>query len=244
MKDPAFLFYPNDYIGGTLGFTFEEKGAYIELLMTQFNRGHMTKHMIAQILGQNMDNIWSTISSKFKVDSEGLYYNERLELEQNKRKSYSESRRNNIKGVNQHTKKNKKDAHMTSHMENENRNENIIINEKEKKEEVQLIPAFSDFEIYALIKEPRLNIQSLKLKYESWIANDWKDGNDKKIKNWKSKLLNTIPYLKLDEDKSKPKQKVSLSYEAATYLDRETQLRVISGEITEQWALKQKFPNL
>jgi len=36
-KDPAFLFYPNDYIGGTMGMTFEEKGAYIELLMLQFN---------------------------------------------------------------------------------------------------------------------------------------------------------------------------------------------------------------
>jgi len=24
-KDPAFLFYPNDYIGGTMGMTFEEK---------------------------------------------------------------------------------------------------------------------------------------------------------------------------------------------------------------------------
>jgi hypothetical protein len=53
MKDFAFLFYPSDYIGGTLGMTFEQKGAYIELLMTQFNRGHMTSDMIKQILGFN-----------------------------------------------------------------------------------------------------------------------------------------------------------------------------------------------
>jgi hypothetical protein len=51
-KDPAFLFYPNDWIGGTMGMTFEEKGAYMELLMMQFNRGHMTSHMIAQTVGQ------------------------------------------------------------------------------------------------------------------------------------------------------------------------------------------------
>ena len=44
-KDPAFLFYPNDWLGGTMGMTFEEKGAYMELLMMQFNRGHMTSHM-------------------------------------------------------------------------------------------------------------------------------------------------------------------------------------------------------
>ena len=41
-KDPAFLFYPGDYLSGTMGMTFEEKGAYVELLMMQFNRGHVT----------------------------------------------------------------------------------------------------------------------------------------------------------------------------------------------------------
>jgi len=132
MKDPAFLFYPNDYLGGTLGMTFEEKGAYIELLMVQFNRGHMSKHMIAQILGQNMDKIWSAIQSKFTLDNNGLYFNERLEQEQNKRKAYSESRRNNLEGKNQYTEKDKKNGHMSTdmdaHMENENENENIIKN--------------------------------------------------------------------------------------------------------------------
>ena len=54
-KDPAFLFYPNDYIGGTMGMTFEEKGAYIELLMLQFNRGHMTTHMIGHMENVNID---------------------------------------------------------------------------------------------------------------------------------------------------------------------------------------------
>ena len=44
-KDPAFLFYPNDWLGGTIGMSFEEKGAYMELLIAQFNLGHMTSHM-------------------------------------------------------------------------------------------------------------------------------------------------------------------------------------------------------
>lgn len=126
MKDPAFLFYPNDYLGGTMGMTFEEKGAYIELLMMQFNRGHMTSHMIGQTVGQ----IWDKIQDKFIQDKNGLWYNSRLEEEKNKRQLYTESRKNNIKGVNQYTKKNNKksghmDGHLTSHMENENENENI-----------------------------------------------------------------------------------------------------------------------
>lgn len=110
-KSPAFLFYPNDWIGGTLGMTFEQKGAYIELLMLQFNRGHMTKHMMGQTVGQVLDEI----IDKFKKDENGRYYNERLDKEQIKRKTYVQSRFNNKEGRNQYTKST--DGHMTSDME-------------------------------------------------------------------------------------------------------------------------------
>ena len=128
-KDPAFLFYPNDWIGGTMGMSFEEKGAYIELLMMQFNRGHMTTHMIGQVVGR----IWDKIKHKFIQDEQGNWFNERLELEKEKRKNFTKSRRNNISGNNQHKKQKNNvahmDGHMTTHMENENENvnENIII---------------------------------------------------------------------------------------------------------------------
>tara|TARA_R110000868_G_scaffold1620_1_gene12945 strand:- start:280 stop:948 length:669 start_codon:yes stop_codon:yes gene_type:complete len=118
-KDPAFLFYPNDYIGGTMGMTFEEKGAYIEILMLQFNRGHMTSHMIGQLVGQ----LWDSIKCKFVQDEQGLWYNIRLDQEKDKRMSFTQSRRNNIKGLNQHTI-----GHMTSHMEDENEDVNRNIN--------------------------------------------------------------------------------------------------------------------
>jgi uncharacterized protein YdaU (DUF1376 family) len=127
MKDPAFLFYPNDYIGGTMGMTFEQKGAYIELLMTQFNRGHMTTHMIGQVLGQGNGQIWDMIKDKFIQDDEGKFYNVRLEIEQNKRKQFTDSRKNNRNGKNQYTKEgNHADGHTTKHMENRNRNEDLI----------------------------------------------------------------------------------------------------------------------
>ena len=122
-KDPAFLFYPNDWIGGTMGFTFEEKGAYMELLMMQFNRGHMSEDMIGRMIGQ----LWVKVQVKFVVDVDGLWYNERLDLEKNKRKKFVESRTNNRLGENQHTKlKKEKDGHVTTHMENENEDINNI----------------------------------------------------------------------------------------------------------------------
>lgn len=124
-KDPAFLFYPNDWIGGTMGMTFEEKGAYMELLMMQFNRGHMEGHMIGQVVGQ----MWDKIKTKFVQDAEGKWYNVRLEEEQIKRKSFTDSRKNNLTGQNQYTKKKgHKKGHMTSHMEDENENVNTNIN--------------------------------------------------------------------------------------------------------------------
>lgn len=58
------------------------------------------------------------------------------------------------------------------------------------------IPTFEEFKTYGLSKEPNLETQGLKFKYEAWKENGWKNGFDKPIKNWKTTLLNTIPHLK------------------------------------------------
>ena len=71
-------------------------------------------------------------------------------------------------------------------IKNKNKNKNININ----------IPTYNEFEEYACEKKPDVDLYTLRMKYESWVQNDWKDGNDNPIKNWKSKLLNTLPYLK------------------------------------------------
>lgn len=61
------------------------------------------------------------------------------------------------------------------------------------------IPTLEEFINFGLSKEPLLLKKSLELKYESWKINDWKDGNHKEIKNWKTKLLNTIQYLEKEK---------------------------------------------
>lgn len=65
-----------------------------------------------------------------------------------------------------------------------------------KNNKVNIIPEFEEFLNYALEKKPKVSQTDLKLKYDSWIANNWKNGNDKKITNWKTALLNTLPYIK------------------------------------------------
>jgi len=203
-KDPAFLFYPGDYVSGTMGMTFEEKGAYVDLLMLQFNRGHMTLHMIQHTVG----HLWDQIKSKFKQDDDGLWYNVRLDFEKERRKNFTKSRRNNLSSTNKANKKEPHmkqhmNSHMSEHMENENINENIIINEtiNENKTKIKkaLIPNFDEFLEYAKTKEPNVDSSDLKLKYDSWLESDWsinRSGKYQKIVYWKSTLLNTLPYIK------------------------------------------------
>ena len=124
-KDPAFLFYPNDWDGGTKLFTRAQKGAYIDLLMCQFHNGHMTSHDIGHVLGQiDFDAMWENkLKTKFKQDSEGKFFNEKLENEQLKRKNWCESRRNNKEGKNQFT------GHMTTHTTGHMVNVNVNVND-------------------------------------------------------------------------------------------------------------------
>jgi len=76
-------------------------------------------------------------------------------------------------------------------------NQRATTNKNDKKEKKEIyIPEFSEFLTYAIEKEPLINQVDLKLKYESWVVNEWRDGNGNKISNWKSKLLNTLPYIK------------------------------------------------
>jgi hypothetical protein len=126
-KDPAFLFYPNDYLGGTMGMTHEMKGAYIDLLIFQFNKGHFTEIEAKQVLSICFASVWQVLSTKFQREGENgeFYFNVRLREEVEKRKSFTESRRNN--GLQPKSPRKKIKAY-AKHMGNENENRNIDIN--------------------------------------------------------------------------------------------------------------------
>ncbi len=67
--------------------------------------------------------------------------------------------------------------------------------EKEKEKVEYTIPTFEVFLAYAQSKDSKISPLALKHKYEAWVENGWKDGNDKPIKNWKVKILNTLQYI-------------------------------------------------
>ena len=90
-KDPAFLFYSSDFLTGTQFFTHEQKGKYITLLCLQHQQGRLREKHMLMICGTRDNDVFE----KFIKDADGLYYQPRLELEIEKRKKYSESRREN-----------------------------------------------------------------------------------------------------------------------------------------------------
>ena len=60
------------------------------------------------------------------------------------------------------------------------------------------VPPLEEFIAYSVSKVPNIDKEQVRLKYESWLVNDWSTnskGKKTKIKNWKSTLLNTLPYI-------------------------------------------------
>jgi uncharacterized protein YdaU (DUF1376 family) len=198
-KDPAFLFYTGDFTTGTQFFSDEQVGKYLRLLMAQHQHGHLKENQIKMICKTHDEDILQ----KFKKDENGLYFNERLEIEIEKRKAYSKSRSNNKSG------KYKNDMINTSksydkHMEDENENENKDINKDLiiiKKDKAKFeAPTEDEFIIYGLACIRKAKMQgdyeyTLKAKYFAYNEANWRDGNNTPIKNWKTKLANVIPYL-------------------------------------------------
>lgn len=118
-KDPAFLFYYQDFLVGTEFMTIEETGIYIKMLCHLADKGRLSKQHMQSIC--KAYEFTELLQSKFKIDEEGYFYNERLREEVEKRRKYAESRRNNAKGEKAYAK----------HMENENIDENISFKEEE-----------------------------------------------------------------------------------------------------------------
>lgn len=168
-KDPAFLFYASDFLTGVQDLTFEERGQYITLLCIEHQKGRLSDKLIKLCVG----NATADVMAKFRQDENGLFYNERLEQEIEKRKQHSEKQR--VRALEGWKKRKDEQCHGNATampLENENRNKNISIDEvKEyfKKNGYSTESAIKFFNYYSVAK--------------------WEDSNGKKLKNWKQKAI-------------------------------------------------------
>lgn len=125
-KDPAFLFYYQDFLVGTDDFKNEEVGAYIRCLCIQAAKGGISENHMKKIC--ESPQIQNVIKKKFIwYQDEGVFRNDRLSEEIEKRRKYCESRSNNKKGK-KHIKITSKsyDQHMEDEDENEIEDESVL----------------------------------------------------------------------------------------------------------------------
>jgi hypothetical protein len=137
-KDPAFLFYTSDFLTGTYLMTDEQVGKYIRLLCLQHQQGHLTENHMVSVCKTYDEAIWS----KFTKDENGMYFNERMETEIEKRQNFVDSRR--LNGAKGGRKPKEQQNHMQSICkpygkatqnlgEDVNDNENSLVNTRGKR---------------------------------------------------------------------------------------------------------------
>lgn len=201
MKDPAFLFYPADFLIGVMDMTMEERGQYITLMALQHQKGHLPEKTIRLCVGSVSD----IVLNKFIKDKDGLLYNKRLDEEIEKRCTYTESRRlNGLKGGRPKINKINTEVYglpcgkpTENHTENVNININEDINKDNKggvgeKEETKpkekstsfKKPTIEELQEHIISKDYSVDAEEFFSFYES---NGWKVGKNP-MKSWQSAL--------------------------------------------------------
>lgn len=183
-KDPATLWYWNDWLTGTMTFTRHQKGCYMDLLGAQFNSGHLSLDEIKNVLGNDFA-MWGVLSKKFIQDPNGLWFNVKAEETVNKRRSFTASRKMNATG------------HMPTHMENEIENRKLkfiteVVSFKGDFSE-NLILVFVDYWLEMNKSKTKFRFEDqkyfdVKKRLATFQRNESKYGNNKDV----SKLEGTI----------------------------------------------------
>lgn len=181
-KDPAFLFYPDDWLGGTMNLNLIEKGCYFELLILQFHVGSFSQEEAKVVLGKYFKKVWPKIEKKFTFSND-KYFNQRLADEISRRRSYNASRRNNA------SKKSVKEEHMHNHMPMHMGNGNgISNNNKGVTSKINFIPPAVD-EVKDYFKAKGYKAEIAQKAFDYYEAAGWIDSKGNKVRNWKQKMI-------------------------------------------------------
>lgn len=91
-KPPAFQFYVDDFLGGTMNLTDAELGLYIRLLCVQWSAGSLPDDDQELLSYGRGETPLTRVKSKFKKCSDGKLRNTRMELERKKQNAFRKSR--------------------------------------------------------------------------------------------------------------------------------------------------------
>lgn len=174
-KDPAFLFYPSDFLTGTMFMSHEQIGIYIRLLCSQHQHGGVIdKISFNSLVGNN-----EIVRAKF-IEIDLGFYNQRLADEMEKRNKKSNNISKAVKEVWEKRKESnaipsKNNAIQKESKKKGNRILMGIVNENVNENEIE-----DYFVLNGYSKE-------LANKFYLHYQPDWTDSNGKKVKDWKKK---------------------------------------------------------
>jgi uncharacterized protein YdaU (DUF1376 family) len=180
-KNPAFLFYSQDFLTGTMFMNNEQIGIYIKLLCLQHQHGGI----IDKISFNTFTNNDKVIKSKF-IETEDGFYNHRLMLEMNKRAIKSSNLSINAKKrwAIEKEKQCKSNAIASNlHMPIEDEDENVNVNKDKKKFKPPLLE-----DVVKYFFESGYTEESAVKAYNYYSVANWIDSKGKKVRNWKQKM--------------------------------------------------------
>jgi hypothetical protein len=204
-NDPAFLFYPGDYLRDTQCLTEQAQVAY-DRIMCEHMRNICISQTTLKFLTKRLDDLEREQIMEILDEVDGGFAIPWVRESIIKRREYSESRRNNRKGKENPTPKNSKKISLSydAHMENENEdvNENVNNNKKvwfedfwnrfdkktEKPDAIREWLKLTDNEINKALDAVDLYVQSTHDKQYRKAAHRWL-----KKKGWEDEII--IPTL-------------------------------------------------
>lgn len=195
-KDPAFLFYPGDYLRDTQCLSEATQVAY-DRIMCEHMRNICTdmSNIVVSKAKHNFFTKRLTDEQKEELSTVLLEVGEDFQIEwvarsMAERKAYTDSRAKN-RTKSKEIKEVKTQKTYDNHMEDENEidNEDVIDNKKgivkEKKSKEFVAPTLQDFKNYFI--ENEFSEQLAERAWKGYDSADWKDSQGKQIKNWKQK---------------------------------------------------------
>ena len=199
---PHIPLYIGDWEKDCNVLSLESEGAWLRIIFKMFSKG---KQSSIKIPTKSLQNLWRCSADKVQEILEDLIFNDICDIDvegsfteftcrrfvkENKlSKTRSDARKKGYQKNKTTTKPNQNKNKKLQNADNDNDNDNDIDND---------IPNKKEFLNFAKSKVPNIDLEDVGLKYEAWKEGDWHTGGDKprKIKNWKTTLINTLPHLK------------------------------------------------
>ena len=186
-NDPAFLFYPGDYLRDTQMLSEKTQVAY-DRIMCEHMRNICISQKQHKFLTKRLNEDELDELNMVIVKVNGGYQIPWVAESISKRKAYSESRRKNREGSNKENPSNISKSY-ESHMENENEDVNVIKKEKENK---NCLMKNSNVSV-KLVAEAFLKSDDLRHANPKHYFNtvmDWSNSNGKMRKDWLAAVRN------------------------------------------------------